>query len=64
MLVLSRVVGEDIRIGDNIIIRVVSVRGERVRIGVDAPADVRVHRAEVYEAIEKANATTVEPGSD
>ena len=64
MLVLSRVVGEDIRIGDNIIIRVVSVRGERVRIGVDAPADVRVHRAEVYEAIEKANATAVEPGSD
>lgn len=64
MLVLSRVVGEDIRIGDNIIVRVVSARGGRVRIGVDAPADMRVHRAEIYEAIEKANATAVEPGSD
>ena len=64
MLVLSRVVGEDIRIGDNIIVRVASVRGERVRIGVQAPADVRVHRAEVYEAIEKANATVSKPGSD
>ncbi len=64
MLVLSRITGEDIRIGDDITIRVVSVRGERVRIGVDAPKDVRVHRGEIYEAIEKANATASEPVSD
>lgn len=64
MLVLSRITGEDIRIGDDITIRVVSVRGERVRIGVDAPKDVRVHRGEIYEAIEKANAVASEPVSD
>ena len=64
MLVLSRITGEDIRIGDDITIRVVSVRGERVRIGVDAPKDVRVHRGEIYEAIEKANTIASEPVSD
>lgn len=54
MLVLSRVVGEDIRIGSDIIIRVVSVRGQRVRIGVDCPKEVSVHRGEIFEAIQKS----------
>lgn len=52
MLVLSRNKGEKIRINDNITIVIVDVRGDRVRIGIEAPRDVRVNRQEVYEAIQ------------
>ena len=62
MLVLSRRKGEEIIIGDNTIrIAVVRIEGEKVKIGIEAPADLSVHRKEVYEAIEKernANAPT------
>ncbi|VVP77199.1 Translational regulator CsrA1 [Pseudomonas fluorescens] len=51
MLVLSRVVGELISIGDNISIRVVAVNGNTVRFGVEAPHSVNVHRSEFYERI-------------
>jgi len=51
MLVLSRYRDESIYIGDDIVITVVDIRGDRVRIGVQAPPDVTVHRQEVYEAI-------------
>jgi carbon storage regulator len=54
MLVLSRKKNESIVIGDNIVITVVDVRGDKVRLGIDAPKDVPVHRREVYEAIKKA----------
>ena len=50
MLILTRKVGEMIRIGDNVTIRVLEVRGSQVRLGVDAPADVRIFREEVYRA--------------
>ncbi|KQZ78561.1 MULTISPECIES: carbon storage regulator CsrA [unclassified Pseudomonas] len=53
MLVLSRVVGELISIGDNISIRVVAVNGNNVRFGVEAPREVNVHRSEVYERIKR-----------
>ena len=53
MLVLSRKKGETIVVGDGIRIKVVDVRGEKVRIGVDAPQEVTVHRAEVYAAIQR-----------
>jgi len=53
MLVLSRERGETIVIGDDIKITVVDIRGEKVRLGIDAPARVPVHRKEVYEAIER-----------
>ena len=49
MLVLSRKIGERIVIGDGIEISIVEVRGGKVRIGVEAPKDVRVHRSEVVE---------------
>lgn len=49
MLVLSRRVGEEIIINDNIRITVVAVKGDRIRLGVDAPKDVTVDRAEVHE---------------
>ncbi|KAA0974664.1 carbon storage regulator CsrA [Pseudomonas sp. ANT_H12B] len=52
MLVLSRVVGELISIGDNISVRVVAVDGNSVRFGVEAPRDVSVHRSEVYDRIQ------------
>ena len=59
MLVLSRYRDESIYIGDDVIITVVDIRGDRVRIGVQAPPDVSVHRQEVYEAIKNEK----EPGS-
>ncbi|MEB0047697.1 MULTISPECIES: carbon storage regulator CsrA [unclassified Pseudomonas] len=52
MLVLSRVVGELISIGDNISVRILAVNGANVRLGVEAPQNVSVHRAEVYERIQ------------
>lgn len=56
MLVLSRQRDESIIIGDNIVITVVDIRGDKVRLGIDAPKEVPVHRQEVYEAIQKENA--------
>jgi carbon storage regulator len=53
MLVLSRQRDETIIIGDDIEITVVDIRGEKVRLGINAPAHVPVHRKEVYEAIKR-----------
>lgn len=53
MLVLSRQRDESIIIGDNIVITVVDIRGDKVRLGIDAPKEVSVHRREVYEAIQR-----------
>ena len=53
MLVLSRHRDESIIIGDNIVITVVDVRGDKVRLGIDAPTDIPVHRQEVHEAIQR-----------
>ncbi|MCK4601694.1 MAG: carbon storage regulator CsrA [Phycisphaerae bacterium] len=53
MLVLSRQRDETIIIGDNIEITVVDIRGEKVRLGINAPAHIPVHRKEVYEAIKR-----------
>ena len=55
MLVLSRQRDESIIIGDNIVITVVDIRGDKVRLGIDAPKEVPVHRQEVYEAIQREN---------
>ena len=53
MLVLSRHPDEKIHIGDHIVLTVVEVRGDRVRIGIEAPRDVVVHRQEIFEAIRR-----------
>jgi len=53
MLVLSRQRDESIKIGDDIEITVVDIRGEKVRLGINAPPHVPVHRKEVYEAIKR-----------
>ena len=55
MLVLSRHRCEQIMIGDDVVITVVEIRGDIVRIGIDAPKSVPVHRAEVYHAINAEN---------
>jgi carbon storage regulator len=52
MLVLSRKKNESIIINDNITVTVVEIRGDKVRLGIDAPKEVSVHRREVYEAIQ------------
>lgn len=54
MLVLSRKKNESIRIGDEVRIVVVEIRGDKVRLGIDAPTDVPVHREEIYEAIRRS----------
>ena len=54
MLVLSRKKNESIVIRDDIVITVVEVRGDKVRLGIDAPKEVPVHRREVYDAIKKS----------
>ena len=55
MLVLSRHRDEAIMIGDDIVVTIVDIRGDKVRLGIDAPSDIPVHRQEVYEAIQREN---------
>ena len=63
MLVLSRHRDESIIIGDNIVVTIVDIRGDKVRLGIEAPTDIPVHRQEVYEAIQRENrkAATLKP---
>lgn len=56
MLVLSRKRDEQIVINDSVIITIVEIRGDKVRLGIEAPPHVPVHRSEVYEAIVRATA--------
>jgi carbon storage regulator len=63
MLVLSRKKNESIIINNDIVITIVEIRGDKVRLGIQAPKDVAVHREEVYEAIHgaKVQAVVVKP---
>jgi len=53
MLILTRRVGETLMVGDDVTITVLGVKGNQVRIGVNAPKDVAVHREEIYQRIQK-----------
>ncbi len=53
MLILTRRVGETLMVGDDVTVTVLGVKGNQVRIGVNAPKDVSVHREEIYERIQK-----------
>ena len=55
MLVLTRKPGERLVIGDNIVVTVVDVKGDNIRIGIDAPREVKVYRGEIYDAIVAEN---------
>lgn len=63
MLILTRRVGENIVVGDDIVISVMEVRGDAVRIGIQAPRDVTVHREEVYRELQRANRAAAQSGA-
>ena len=62
MLVLSRHRDESIMIGDDVMITIVDIRGDKVRLGIDAPSEIPVHRQEVYDAIKRENQKASELG--
>ncbi len=64
MLILTRRVGETLMIGDHVTVTVLGVKGDQVRIGVNAPKDVSVHREEIYERIQKERSEDGQQQSD
>ncbi len=64
MLVLSRKKNESIVIGENVVVTVIEIRGDKVRLGIDAPKDVAVHRKEVMEAILRENLKFSSPSTE
>ena len=61
MLVLSRMKDESIMVGDGIRIVVVDIRGDKVRLGISAPGDVKIFRSEIYEEIQRQNLEAAQP---
>ncbi|ARU57605.1 carbon storage regulator CsrA [Oleiphilus messinensis] len=62
MLILTRRVGETLMVGDDVTVTVLGVKGNQVRIGVNAPKEVAVHREEIYQRIQKEKAEGHEGG--
>ncbi len=60
MLILTRRVGETLMIGDEVTVTVLGVKGNQIRVGVNAPKDVAVHREEIYERIRKEQLESVD----
>lgn len=61
MLILSRKMNEKIKIGDEITVTIIEIRGDQVKIGVEAPKDVKVFRQEIFNAIQSENRAAVSP---
>lgn len=64
MLVLTRKLGESIAIDDHIKIRIVQIKGKQVRLGIEAPKDTKIHREEVYIAIQSQNEESSKASSE
>lgn len=64
MLILTRRAGEKLVLGDDIVISVIEVRGEAVRIGIQAPRSMAVHREEIWLQLQQANADAASPSDE
>ncbi|SNZ05147.1 carbon storage regulator, CsrA [Terribacillus aidingensis] len=64
MLVLTRKVGESVKIGNDIELTILSIDGEQIKLGIDAPKEITIHRKEVYLAIEQENSTAANTSVD
>jgi carbon storage regulator len=64
MLVLTRKLGEVLRIGDGITVKIVEIKGKQVKIGISAPVDLSIYREEIYEKIQAENRLSAELSMD
>ncbi|MCW2848631.1 MAG: carbon storage regulator [Marmoricola sp.] len=64
MLVVSRRAGESVAIGDEVVVTVLEVRGDVVRVGIDAPRSIAVHRAELLAQLESSNQEAASPSDE
>ncbi|MBL3730190.1 carbon storage regulator CsrA [Lysinibacillus sp. HST-98] len=64
MLVLSRKKGESIMIGDQIEVKILAVEGDQIKLGIVAPKSVKVHRSEIFEAIQEQNREALATSAD
>lgn len=64
MLVLTRKLGESIIIGDNIEVKIVSIDGDQIKLGIQAPSEVKIYRNEIFEAIQDENRKALQIGEE